>query len=180
MSNAKRSKRIQLQALLLGISILGLTSIGWADEKSGVVRTFAFATDPETAVSFLSQNSQMVVAARPVQQNHLTFAPDAGESEESELLDGTTWVFQDAIHVFKGGQAPEGVFLWLIDEETPEPPPTGAVTMTGEGSIHIASEDTFRIALCGTNCGFGNNTSYYVLPYGSGDVFVVVTAEFNR
>ena len=178
---AEQSKRLPIHAFLLGVSLLGMTSIVRAEETSGVVRTFAFLADPLTAASFLSPNSQMVVVARPGEPDYLTFAPDAGESEESELLDGTTWVFQDAIHVFKGGQAPEGVFLWLIDEDTPEPPPTGAVTMTGQGSLSIVSEVTFQIKFCGTDCGFGNNTNYYVPSYGSFlDVFVVVTAVFNR
>ena len=180
MSFAELSKRLPVRAILLGISIVGATNIARAEEACGVVRTFGFLTDPETAVSFLSPNSQLVVVAPPGEPDYLSFAPDAGASQESELLDGTTWVFQDAIHVFKGGRASEGAFLWLIDEDTPEPPPIGAFTMTGEGSVSIVSEVIFQIKFCGTDCGFGNNTKYYVSPFGGGDVFVVVTAIFDR
>ena len=60
-----------------------------------------------------------------------------------EELDGTPAVIGSpgAMYITKGnGRTYIGSFWWLLSEETPEPPPIGAVTLTGPDALLIQDD----------------------------------------
>jgi hypothetical protein len=60
---------------------------------------------------------------------------------------GTTWRFHPVRHTTVGGQIDNGIYFWLVTEETPDPPPAGTHTLTGpEGLLSVDGD--FRIAPC--------------------------------
>lgn len=89
-------------------------------------------------------------------------------------LNATTWHYQQASHLTLGHESLSGTFLWLATDEAPEPPPSGAMTMTGPGTV----QDVFFIRLC--DCGPLNAGKYVVDEFTPDDIFVVVTATFSR
>lgn len=156
-----------------------LASSAHGQETQYIKRTFAFLTGPDSVVDFKGDASQLVVVSKRSDYEEFRIADDAGDGAEE--LDGTRWVYQEAVHVTRGGDAPEGSFVWLLNEETPELPPKGAMTKTGPNSLQIISQTTYNIKLCGTDCSYGQDLKYYVPGYGTNlDKMVVVTALFQR
>ncbi len=152
-----------------------------ADQPDGVVRTFAFKAPnlpPEWLPDFSSLDSTLVVVSPPKGTVVSTeFVPD---DEADPRVDGTTWVYRDAMHVIRGpDESPLGTFLWLVTPDTPEPPPTGAHAFTGPFVV----QKLLYVSLCSSgDCGGnGNNGKHYVTDPGNAEnAFIVVTATFNR
>jgi|GEM_PF-3154610 len=162
---------------------LSFTLIGHAQAQGGpqsVVRTFAFLTSGTDLAPdyFLSNRS---VAVTVVANTSNTQIIEFSEFEDvSGSLAGTKWVTNATHHATKGQEQGGGAYLWLLNEETPEPPPTGAATLTGPNSPMILSQEVFQVQLCaGSNCGPFEDGERYRLHSG-GDTFVVVRAQFFR
>ena len=91
-----------------------------------------------------------------------------------ERFDSTVWVYQDAMHIKVGGAEIPGGVYWLLTPETPEPPPTGAITFTGADSpLIISQEDPVWYE------SYGAIYRVRCTPGGAG-LLLVVTAVFSR
>jgi hypothetical protein len=106
-----------------------------------------------------------------------------------ERIDGTSWVMHAANHTAKGHSGSGGVYLWLHDDGTSDPPPIGAQadpppigthTFTGPDGL-VIDQKLFRIRPCtAACCGATAASNGYWYPAETGDFFLVVTALFSR
>jgi hypothetical protein len=138
-----------------------------------VVRTFAFKASASVEQDFLDDTSVGVIVAPPPDTSD-SFAYFVSDPGTDELVDGTTWVYQDAMHVSSDPNDADGAFLWLVTEDTPLPPPTGSWTLTGPDSPLILEQKVFLVR----RSTFG--LLYQVDPISGTDIFVVVTAIFSK
>ena len=152
-------------ALLLSIS----TGVTDAAEGQGVWRTFAVLLNYGTSVDFSDEDSVLI----KVEKADVT--PSAKEfAGFGEDLDGTVAVigFPGAMYITKtNGRTYIGSFWWLLSEETPEPPPIGAVALTG------ADAQLYQQSL-----GSINVSGAHILPdtSGAGKQMILVTARFSK
>ena len=77
------------------------------------------------------------------------------------------------MHIQKGGGEIIAPVVWLLTPETPEPPPTGAITFSGPDSPLILNQELFYYE------AYGSGYRLRCVPGGAG-VFMVVTAIFSR
>ena len=167
--------------VVLTISLTGPSAV--AEKPDPVIRTFGYyATGAFEGPDFLADDSVGITVLPDL------FLPSSGQTIEfsatdnnPEWLRGTVWAVHPAHHATKGGDELNGVFLWLLDEETPTAPPIGAHTLTGPDGL-IDDQVPLRIAPCsGTDCEFGEGSDRWVVQQTNvGVPFVVVTAVFSR
>ena len=184
--NLYRTLAITTAACLLCFSIVQATTAqpGSADRPEGVTRTFGFVAQlsAEGEAFFLGEESLAVIVAprdRSTVRSDMEFFADPTVDPR---VDGTTWIYQDAMHVTTGPpDSTPGVFAWLVTAVTPEPPPVGSFTFTGPDSPTIVDQQIFYRAICDGDCGSSaNNGNYRVPTLYADDIFVVVTAVFSR
>jgi hypothetical protein len=73
-----------------------------------------------------------------------------------------------------------GLLFWLITDQTPTPPPAGAVAFTGgpQGSVLLTAD--YRISLCNGDCCSGDDNVRWRTTNAGGTPFVIVTAWFSK
>ncbi len=77
-----------------------------------------------------------------------------------------------AMYITRGmGQTPVGVFGWLLDEDTPEPPPAGSVALLGPDVVILQTE-TFHVTT-------GQNFLYPTIDENDATA-TIVTALFTK
>lgn len=153
------------------------------DDAPFVRRTFGYFPVTSTLGPdyFLSDKSIAVVAGAedPADQtaSPVHFAPCL---EKNGDLADTTWVIRRARHVTQGNHSRPEVFIWLLTDETPEPPPEGVMTLTGDGSPLILSQEVvfYRTWSFSFDCPDGQSGDLVVGSVGS--PIIIVTALFNR
>lgn len=170
--------------VLLGAAAVALMATN-TQAQGPTIRTFGYyATGSTVGPDFTSDNSKVVTALPNLA------SPDTGQTIEfadsdvnPEWLRGSLWVVVPAHHAVKANNAPAGVFLWRVDELTPDLPPVGANTVTGPNGM-IIDQTSVRIRPCegGTDCGFGVGSDKWRVTAAAGDgaAFVIVTAVFSR
>ena len=161
------SNPVRMSFLAFTLSVCALAGQTHAEEPHGVVRTFAvLSLQP---VDFTDEESVLVAAART------DFSPRNCEVYQPGHpdFDGTRWVNGRATHITEGDGVTSIGVLWILSEDTPEPPPVGTVAITGpEAPLIQESLGNVRIFSGPTN---------FIVPGDSGDLtMIVVTAAFNR
>lgn len=155
------------------------STTAFADEPIGVVRTFAI--ESLSPIDLQSEDSIGLIVAPPrsTSGDIVHFHHTNSESQ----FDSTVWQYQQAMHVTAGHADTPGAFYWLLDDETPTPPPTGAVTFNGHSSFKILSQEVFFIKDCDdSTCGAYNYVSGdKVISTNPNDArLTVVTAIFSH
>lgn len=136
-----------------------------AEEPQGVVRTFAVFG----AVDFTSEDSVLLKVgtsnSTPIVRHLIT--------GDGSYLDNSTWFIgsPSAMYITKGeGVTNVGSFAWLVDSETPEPPPTGSVTLTGPEALLI--QEAYHV--------YVDQNFIYASRDENDGVMTIVTAVFSR
>jgi len=157
-----------------------------AEPPEPMVRTFGFmaGSSPDAVPDFLSDDSRIVRVTREEAAGDLEFIDSAlwpDHPGQPEFMEGSRWLRQDAQHIETGGPREGGAFFWLLTDDTPEPPPAGAVTLTGPDGWIIWS-DVYLINIC-ENGGCNDDPELdgkWFIDGTAGDYFVVVTAVFTK
>lgn len=152
------------------------------ETEQGVIRTFAvFGLLPSDLPNFFSDSSLGVLIAPPERVIDHDFMVFTGENSEylsnwDPFFDFTVWETRVATHITKGGTEMLAPVMWLVDDDTPTPPPTGSITLTGPDSPFIVSQQLFYYDMD------PSYNEYYVLDpdAGGGKPMLVVTAVFSR
>ena len=161
----RKSSDVFAAALMCGLLLAITTRPASAEPPEPVVRTFAFfigLADP--LPDFSSEKSRLIVVVPPSQTQ---------VNNPIQFVNGTTWYFQDALHVTAGMQPTAGQFLWLS-----EPPPTGSIAFADA----VSAPSVFFVRLCeGGDCDgdSANDGKYTVDDFNPDHVFVVFTATFS-
>ncbi len=149
-------------ALLLSIS----TGVTDAAEGQGVRRTFAVWGYGIEGLDFSDEDSVLV------QVEKSDDAPNIVEGYGNVELEGT-WISGPAMYITRSeGRTRIGSFYWLTDDDAPEPPPTGAVTLTGPGSGLTQKSVGYVYQSGGCSYPYGNELEHKYM--------IVVTAWFSR
>ena len=187
---------------LTAVTCLFLWTAATADQKRAhagepVIRTFAFVVGSDRDADipdFLGNDSLLVRARKPKKGESTGDSTSFLDSEnwpghpgQPEFIEGSVWARYPATHIVRGGQSHEGLFMWLLTEDTPTPPPAGAITFTGDrGRNLILSVEVFEVNLCANSgCNFDSSLdgrAYIVNDFtgGIGDYWIVVTAVFSK
>ena len=148
-------------------------------ESPFVCRTFGFFVEgSDLAPDYFIGEDSIAIVTPPEDgpSSDFCFAPCVDVNGE---LAGTIWISRSTRHVTKGKKLEVGTFVWLLTEDTPEPPPVGAMTLTGDGSPLVLSQTVVNVRQPGFVFCPGMQPGDLVVST-SGTPFVVVTALFNR
>jgi len=141
------------------------------EPAQGVVRTFAvISNSPLTLPDFFGEQSVGLVIAPPdkTEPFFMSFSKYTDPSFAS-----TVWESRTAMHIMMGGPETLAPVVWLLTEDTPTPPPSGAITFSGPDSPLILSQELYYY-----DDGYGG--LHIQSTPGGGGVFYVVTAVFSR
>ncbi|HUE69931.1 MAG TPA: hypothetical protein VMP01_03495 [Pirellulaceae bacterium] len=179
-------------AVLMAIAGTAVSSAIHAEEPAPVIRTFLYiaGSNPENVPNFLADDSILVLVEKNDSAAGSLRFIDSSEVPchpgQPDFLEGSLWSSAEARHLTTGPEQDLGPFFWLVTEETPNPPPKNAFTLTGPDGL-VLYQEVFAINKClnGSCC---NNTDldglFYVAgegaPSTSGDYVVVVTALFSN
>ena len=156
------------------------------EAKEGVIRTFAVIVNlVEQAPDFYSEQSLGLVVA-PADPTDTVSSMMFVDFNFDERFNSTVWEHRDAMHIMKGGAEIPGFVVWLVTPETPEPPPTGAITFSGTpeppptGAITFSGPDSPLILdqECVYYQTYGSKVQ--IIPLGGNALMWVVTAVFSR
>lgn len=149
-------------------------------ESPFVCRTFGFFVTGEDVHPdyFLSDESIAVVTGpEDAVFSDFHFAPCP--IVNGPLAD-TTWVTRTTRHVRTGNHLEGGTYVWLLNDENPEPPPEGVMTLTGDGSPLILSQDVVNVRQWNSYADCPTGRPGDLVAGSFGRTFVIVTALFNR
>jgi hypothetical protein len=173
------AKRATVAALLGLATCLALTAPVGGDQSTPVLRTFGFLVLDDDVPDFLSEDSLAITVlpdvTDPSAGHSLPLLVDAAHEELTE------WESHPAHYATKGGAKFDGSFFWLLDDETPTPPPVGAHTFIGPTGL-IESVEVVRIRICSSvNCGCACNNGLWTIDDVNGTrTLVIVTAWFSK
>ena len=165
------SKYTGLACLTLALLLSTSARDTHAAEPRGVWRTFAVWLDYGVeSVDFTDEDSVLIKVEKS----------DLGPGTKifggfDQVPDGTEVVFDSprAMYITKGnGRTSIGSFCWLLFEDTPEPPPIGAVTLLGPDA-----------ELTQVDLGYVYVQGAYILPNGNPQTnqrMILVTALFSK
>jgi hypothetical protein len=177
-------KKLVPAIVVCGMLLTNLPQPVRAAAPEGVIRTFAVMVSPSgPELDFLSDESLAVVVTAPENNpESFQFTSDTNANLDSRFA-STVWVLQPALHITQGGASVPGSVSWLVTEETPDLPPSGAITFTGPDSPSIESQELIYIKDCtsGTCEDYSAGTlRVYVNSPGNGRPMLIVTARFSR
>ncbi len=155
------------------------SSTAFAENPNGVVRTFAI--ESLSPIDLQSDDSIGLIVAPPSSTS--ADVVHFHHTNSDPRFDSTVWQLQQVMHVTTGNADTPGAFMWLLDDETPTPPPAGAVTFNGHSPFQILSQEVFMIKDCDDgSCGFYNYVpGDKVISTNPSDArFTVITAVFSH
>ena len=118
-----------------------------AEQPEGVIRTFLVMNLVDENVDFSSEDS---VLLKVNQHSGVSVVRTFGTGPNDPLsaFNGKDFGFGvSAMYITRGlGDTPVGVFAWLLDDDTPEPPPVGSVALLGPDAVEFQSE-TFHVTI---------------------------------
>jgi hypothetical protein len=144
----------------------------YAQQSEGIVRTFMVVGLVNESVDFSDGDSVLL----KVNKDSTSFTTKTFVTDPSHPLSafsGESFGFGvSAMYVTRSlGDTPAGFFAWLLDEDTPEAPPTGSVALLGPDAVILQTE-TFHLNSSG---GIIYPTNDEAQP-----IAMIVTAVFTK
>ena len=143
-----------------------------AQQPDGIIRTFMIVDLVNENVDFGDEDSVLLKVENDLNSiSTKTFFTDP--NHPLSAFSGETFGFgASAMYVTRSfGDTPVGVFAWLLDVDTPEPPPVGSVAFLGPDVV-ILQTQTFNV--------YTDQNFIYPTPDESASRATIVTALFTR